>query len=224
MKTLLVRYTPTHERSKTKALLDALRQEIKNSEVEELDLCIDVPDLFTPERMEAFYARYVLRTIPRDTPIDCLAKMDRMTAQVRSADVVALAFPMHNFSTPAPVKAWFDSIIRSGETFDRRAGKYVGLMTGKRAIVMVAAGGVYSRGDGEGPRFGPAWEYALRLAQAEFRFMGFSDVRGVLAEGQVIGDAALSARLLGEAVERVRALARAWYPSAKVRPEPSKAA
>jgi FMN-dependent NADH-azoreductase len=46
MKTLLVKYTPRNERSNTKKLLDAFRNEIKNSDIEELDLSNDVPDLF----------------------------------------------------------------------------------------------------------------------------------------------------------------------------------
>jgi FMN-dependent NADH-azoreductase len=210
--------------SRSKALLDAFRHEIKNSDVEELDLCTDVPDLFTPERMEAFYARYIVGTATRDTPMFLLAKMDRMTAQLRSADIVVLAFPMHNFSLPAPVKAWFDSVIRGGETFDRQDGNYVGLMAGKRAVVLVAAGGTYRSGSGVGPWFGPAWEHAVRLAELEFRFMGFSEIHGVLAEGQVIGDAGRSTRFLEEAVAQVHAIARRLYGSMEARPEPLKAA
>jgi hypothetical protein len=45
MKTLLVHYTPTRELSRSKVLLDVFRAEIANSDVEELDLCTDLPDL-----------------------------------------------------------------------------------------------------------------------------------------------------------------------------------
>lgn len=211
MKTLLVHYTPTGESSRSRALLDAFRQEMHDSEVQELDLCTDVPDLFTPERMQAFIARYVLRTVARDTPLPLLSKMDRMTAQLRWADIVVLTFPMHNFSTPAPVKAWFDSVIRGGETFDRRDSNYIGLMTGKRAVVLVASGGTYRTGTGVGPWFGPSWEHALKLAEFEFQFMGFSDISAVLAEGQVIGDPERSARFLEEALAQVRTIARELY-------------
>jgi hypothetical protein len=63
---LLVHYTPALRLSRSKVLLDAFRAEITNSEVETLDLCRDLPDLFTPERMETFSAKYILRTVPRD--------------------------------------------------------------------------------------------------------------------------------------------------------------
>ena len=46
MKTLLIKYTPRNERSSTKKLLDAFKNEIKSSDIEELDLASDVADLF----------------------------------------------------------------------------------------------------------------------------------------------------------------------------------
>ena len=36
MKTLLVKYTPRNERPSTKKLLDAFREKIKNSEIEQV--------------------------------------------------------------------------------------------------------------------------------------------------------------------------------------------
>jgi FMN-dependent NADH-azoreductase len=112
------------------------------------------------------------------------------------------------------VKAWFDSVIRGGETFDRRNGQCVGLMAGKRAAILVASGGTNRTGDGTGPWFGPAWEHALRLAELEFQFMGFSEIRCVLAEGQVIGDPERSARFLSDAIAEARAIAKQLYASA----------
>lgn len=42
MKTLLVHYTPRNERSNTKKLVDTFHSEIKNSEIEELNLSRDL--------------------------------------------------------------------------------------------------------------------------------------------------------------------------------------
>src|SRR5258708_11303320 len=125
MKTLIVRYTPS-KKSKTKTLLDAFRQEIAHSEIEELDLCSNVPDLFSVDALEAYFAR-VDGDVPFDSPVPELSKMDHMTAQLMSADVVVIAFPMHNFSLPATVKAWFDSVMLYGQTFKRHPrGGYLG--------------------------------------------------------------------------------------------------
>lgn len=210
MKTLLVKYTP-NKRSKTKILLDAFRQEINHLEIEELDLCSDVPDLFSIPALEAYYAR-IDRKIARNSSVPALAKMDRMTAQLKSADVVVVAFPMYNFSMPATVKAWFDSVMLHGETFTSSPrGGYYGLMTDKKALVLVAASGTYSVGtDGQGGLFGPTWEHALSLAKAEFQFMGFTNIRGVLAESMAKGGEVVE-RNLKHAIDQIRSITQEWY-------------
>ena len=53
MKTLIVSYVPRNEQSNTKKLLDAFREEIGISDVEELDLSVDVPDMFVDSNLLA---------------------------------------------------------------------------------------------------------------------------------------------------------------------------
>lgn len=204
MKTLLVKYTPREERSTSKKLLDAFRNKIKNSEIEILDLCIDVPDMFDVANMSAYIHRDYLKEEISDEQKKILAKMDRMTRQIKSADIVVVAFPMHNFSTPAPVKAWFDSVMLKGQTWDAADGKYFGLMNGKKAMIIVSSGGSYTKE----PMLN--WEHALSLAKIEFQFMGFSDIRGILNEGMNAGDEIQSANLK-KSLDDVIKIANEWY-------------
>ena len=53
MKTLIVKYLP-NSRSITKKLLEAFLEGVTNSEIEELDLCSDIPDLFSVEALEGY--------------------------------------------------------------------------------------------------------------------------------------------------------------------------
>ncbi len=204
MKTLLVHYTPRNERSNTKRLVDAFRSQIKNSEIEELNLSRDTPDLFLEENLAAYIQRnYLGQDLTQDQK-KSIAKMDRMTEQLRSADMVVVAYPMHNFSMPASVKAWFDSVMLKGKTWDTKDGKYVGLMSGKKALVLVASGGFY----GKEPM--TSFEHALSLGKAEFQFMGYSDVRGILAEGMSAGDESRTASL-EKYINQVQKIAQEWY-------------
>jgi hypothetical protein len=59
MKTLIVKYILRNEQSNTKRLLDAFKDEINGSNVEELDLLDDVPDMF-PGDMLAYIKRNFL--------------------------------------------------------------------------------------------------------------------------------------------------------------------
>ncbi len=203
MKTLLVHYTPRNERSNTKKLVDAFRSEIKNSDIEELNISMDVPDLFLEENLAAYIQRNYLGQGLTSRQQKSIEKMDRMTEQLTSADIVVVAYPMFNFSMPAPVKAWFDSVMLKGKTWDVKDGKYVGLMKHKKALVLVSSGGFY----GKEPM--ASYEHALSLGKTEFQFMGYSDVRGVLAEGMNAGDG--KAPALKSYINQVQKIAQEWY-------------
>ena len=66
---------------------------------------------------------------------------DELVAELLACDHLVIAAPVYNYNVPAALKAWIDSIVRKGMTlgFD---GK--GLVTGKRATVLLASGGVYT--------------------------------------------------------------------------------
>jgi FMN-dependent NADH-azoreductase len=95
-----------------------------------------------------------------------MAKMDRMAAQLKGADMLVLAYPMHNFSMPATVKAWFDSVMLKGDTWDISPTGYVGLLKGRKALVLSTSGGVY---EGELAFL----EHSASLAKVDLGFMGF---------------------------------------------------
>jgi hypothetical protein len=57
MKTLIVKYIPRNEQSNTKRLLDVLKDEINGSNVEELDLLDDIPDMFLGDNLLAYIKR-----------------------------------------------------------------------------------------------------------------------------------------------------------------------
>jgi FMN-dependent NADH-azoreductase len=205
MKTLIVKYIPRNERSNTKKLLDAFREEISNSDVEELDLLDDMPDMFLGNNLLAYINRNFLglELLPEEEKL--LSKMDRMAAQLKSADIVVVAFPMYNFSMPAIVKAWFDSVIQKGVTFgERNDGQMVISNAGKKALTLISSGGVYSNESFSGR------EHALSLSNLEFQYMGYSDVRGVLAEGMSMKEEVKQINL-NKSICQMRAIAREWY-------------
>jgi FMN-dependent NADH-azoreductase len=184
MKTLIVKYIPRGERSNTKKLLDAFREEISISDVEELDLLDDVPDMLLDNNLLAYINRNILgqEFLPKEEKL--LSKMDRMAAQLKSADIVVVAFPMYNFSMPAIVKAWFDSVIQKGVTFGERNDDHMVISNaGKKALTLISGGGLYSNESSSSGRRG---EHALSLSNLEFEYMGYSDVRGILAEGMAM--------------------------------------
>lgn len=200
MKTLVVSYLPRGERSHTKKLLESFL-ETAGSDVEHLNLLEELPDVFLSDNLLSYVKRNYLGEAISAEEQAALSKMDRMTRQLKAADVVVLAFPMHNFSFPAVVKAWFDSVMQKGETWDTDENGYVYLMAGKKALVLLASGGVY-----EGNMAG--YDHAASLAQVEFGFMGF--------ETHVIAAGGMNQLPDPETVvlkkqDEVRQLAESWF-------------
>ncbi|MBF0569655.1 MAG: NAD(P)H-dependent oxidoreductase [Candidatus Omnitrophica bacterium] len=177
MKVLIVSYCPRGERSRTKQLADYAAGFVKSKKVnvEVLDLAKDVPDLLTAERLSAYYLRNYAGGKPSAKEAALLKKMDVMTAQLKTADIVVVAYPMYNFSQPAIVKAWFDSVMQKGETWDMAQGNYVGLLKGKKALVLSSSGGVYE-GDLS------FLEHSVSLSKVHLGFMGY-ETEAVVAAG-----------------------------------------
>jgi len=192
MKILIVSYLPSGQNSRTKKLVDTLIKNTKNkNQIEHLDLLQNKPDFVNKENLEAYKLRnYKGETLSTNLQ-ESIKTFDTMTQQFKSADLVVIAFPMYNFSLPGAIKAYFDSIMLKGETFDIGKKGFIGLMKGKKALILMSSGGIYK---GENSKY----DYATTLAKLEFEFMGFSDIKVVTAQGvdmdqtkveQIISDA-----------------------------------
>jgi len=118
------------------------------------------------------------------------------------ADVIVIGAPMYNFSIPSQLKAWFDRILVGGKTFRYTERGPEGLAGGKKVIVAVARGNIYSPGAPAAP-----YDFHEPYLRTLFGFIGIGDVAFVRAEGLAISpahrqagiDAALAS--VGEAVK-----------------------
>ena len=68
---------------------------------------------------------------------------DELVGELLACDHLVIATPVYNYNVPAALKAWIDSIVRKGMTLGFDGG---GLVTGKKATVLMASGGVYTEG------------------------------------------------------------------------------
>lgn len=116
------------------------------------------------------------------TPVDdrndaqqaVLAESDTLIAEIIAADTLLIAAPIYNFSIPAALKAWIDQICRVGVTFQYTENGPVGLLSGKRAVIVVASGGV---------PVGSDMDFATSYLRFVLGFVGISDVTIIAADG-----------------------------------------
>jgi len=203
MKTLIVSYLPRGEKSNTKILVNEYLKNIDGKDVEHLELTNDVPDLLMPNNLGAYMKRNYGGEKLTDEEQKLLEKMDRMTEQFINADIVVLAFPMYNFSMPATVKAYFDSITLKGKTWDMNEKGMFGLMKGKKSVILMTSGGVY-----EGEWAG--MEHAVSLSKSLFQFMGFSEIKEVVAQGINMSSNSVN-EVLKKSNKQIKEIIGEWY-------------
>ncbi|RRW38696.1 FMN-dependent NADH-azoreductase [Ectopseudomonas oleovorans] len=107
-----------------------------------------------------------------------LARSNQLTDELLAADVLVLAAPMYNFAIPSTLKAWLDHVLRAGVTFKYTETGPQGLLTGKRAFVLTARGGIYA---------GSALDYQEPYLRQVLAFIGIHDVQFIHAEGLNLG-------------------------------------
>jgi FMN-dependent NADH-azoreductase len=104
---------------------------------------------------------------------------DELLAELRANDVLVLAVPMYNLGIPSQLKAWFDRVLRAGETFRYTENGPQGLVEGKRAIILAARGGQYA---------GTEFDSQTPHLKSMLGLMGITDVSVVYAEGLNMGE------------------------------------
>ena len=109
-----------------------------------------------------------------------IAVSDALIGELKAADDIVIGTPMYNFSIPAILKAYIDHVCRVNVTFTM---KYEGLLTGKKATVIITSGGDF----GSGTKYAAA-NVASGYMKQILGFVGISDVNIVLVGGTLAID------------------------------------
>lgn len=154
-----------------------------DGKVVQRDLGADPVPHLTAQRFGALIAKPEERNAEQQVVVDF---SDALIDELRTADVIALGLPMYNFGVPSALKAYFDHIARAGVTFRYTEKGPAGLLTGKKAYVFAARGGVYA---------GTAIDTQTGYVRDFLRFIGIDDVEFVYAEGLNMGEESKQAAL-----------------------------
>jgi FMN-dependent NADH-azoreductase len=173
----------------------ARREQHPDAEVVVRDLARDPVPHITAERFQSFLAKPGERSPEQQAVVDY---SDHLIGELKRADVIVLGLPMYNFGVPSTLKAYFDHIARAGVTFKYTEKGPVGLLTGKKAYVFAARGGLYA---------GTPADTETQYVRDFLRFLGISDVQFVYAEGLAISEASKQAGLVQaqQAIQRLAA-------------------
>jgi FMN-dependent NADH-azoreductase len=197
---LIVESSPRGTESASRKLTDKLRARLETRYPEatiiERDLVKDnVPHL----------DQSTLNAISTKGPVEAkslreaASLSDQLIDELMMSDLLVVASPMWNFGIPSSLKAWIDHVVRAGKTFNYAGAGVEGLAKGKRAILVLASGGVFSEGPWK------SWDTVEPYLRQILGFIGIDDVQTVRAEGMNIPLLAIYAVPNGE--KAVEALA-----------------
>ncbi len=118
-------------------------------------------------------ANFTPITDRNDEQNKALELSDTLIEEIQQADTIVIGAPIYNFGVPAGLKAWIDLVARAGVTFRYTEEGPVGLLTGKRTIVVVASGGTEA---------GSNYDFATGFLKHVLGFIGLTDVEFVTAD------------------------------------------
>jgi FMN-dependent NADH-azoreductase len=121
-----------------------------------------------------------------DFEIETREASDRLIAELFDADTVVIGAPMHNFSIPTTLRAWFDHVLRPQVTFGYSAEGPKGLVSGKKVILALSRGGPYIEGQGD---------FQESYLRGLLAFIGVTDVEVVRAGRTAMGPDARAASI-----------------------------
>lgn len=104
---------------------------------------------------------------------DALAASDRLVDELKRNELLVISTPIYNFGVPAALKLWVDQVARAGLTFRYTDKGPVGLLDGKRAVILVASGGT---------KVGSNIDFATPYLRHVLGFIGITDVEIIAAD------------------------------------------
>lgn len=142
---LIINGSPRGERSLSRRMAshfeDTWRSRIPDSEIVIRNVGTEPPPFVSEEWIAAVFTPPEERN---ETQRELLEYSDRAISEIKAADVLVLATPMHNYGVPAAVKAWVDQVVRVGETFsfDLERGDFPlePILSGKRMVTLTTSG------------------------------------------------------------------------------------
>ncbi|PSW06303.1 FMN-dependent NADH-azoreductase [Photobacterium lipolyticum] len=127
---------------------------------------------------------------------EAVAISDQLIEELKNSDTVVIAAPMYNFSVPTQLKNWFDIIARAGVTFRYTENGPVGLIEGKKVIVVTTRGGMHKNGP---------TDLMVPYLKTILGFVGMTDVDVIYGEALSMGDE-MAAKGISEAKSAIEQL------------------
>jgi len=167
-------------RSVSAGFVEVWKRAYPRGEVIERDLSTGLVPHISDEWVGAIYTPGDQRTPAQHME---LGLSDQLIGELKDADVIVIGSPMYNFTISASLKAWVDMVVRTGETVDFSHRPPLGLLHGKKVVVVTSRGGSYAPGTATAP-----FDFQEPYLRHILGLMGLHDVTFIHVDRQSHGD------------------------------------
>lgn len=135
------------------------------------------------------YAEAILRGAAAED--SAYVQSEQLIEELERSDVLIITTPIHNFTGPATLKLWIDSVVRIRRTFENSPGGKKGLLMDRPVYILVSSGGFH-----RGPRAQQP-EFITPYLRHVLNSIGLFDIQFVYLQGMAAGDEAVAAAVDG---------------------------
>ena len=139
---LIIKSSPALDASVSNEIADYLIEQLKGKnqsyQFTIRDLAKNPAPIYDNEMLQAFYSPQEQLS---EQQKEVAAPSLQYIAELKAADIIVFASPMHNFSVTTLLKSYIDQICRMGLTFNYSQAGPEGLIKGKKALIISSAGG-----------------------------------------------------------------------------------
>jgi FMN-dependent NADH-azoreductase len=186
-----------------RGFLESYRKSHPGDEVRTLNLATADLMAFDAPAAKAKYA-VMGGQEPKDAAERAWKQVIAVINDFKAADKLVIATPMWNFGIPYRLKQYIDIIAQPGLAFKvTPEGEFMGLVTGRPALLVLARGGTYPPGS-------PAAAYDMQRPYLEeiLKFIGFKDIKVITVEPTLNEGPQVARKAVDEALVQAKAMAK----------------
>ncbi len=182
---LIIKSSPALEASVSNEITDFLVEQLKGKnqsyQFTIRDLAKTPAPIYDNQIMQAFFSPQDQLT---EQQIKVAAPSLEYIEELKAADIIVFASPMHNFGITTLLKSYIDQICRMGLTFQYTEDGPEGFIKDKKALIITSAGGDFQQASEKHKDFQtPYLKHVLN-------FIGIEDIEVVPVQGVGFGEEA----------------------------------
>ncbi|MTH17682.1 NAD(P)H-dependent oxidoreductase [Flavobacterium sp. LC2016-01] len=191
-KILVINSSPRESRSRSRRLANTFVESWKKQVPATPITYRDLASTNVPHMSETWIAAAFRPEGDRtEAETEALKLSKELIIELKEADVIVLAAPMHNWTITSSLKAYIDQVLRVNETWklntEDLSNPYIGLLKNKTLFLLTSRGAQgYEKGE-----YNEHMNFQTPYLKMVFNIIGITDIQEITVDGEGYGPEAI---------------------------------